>query len=124
MLSRPVINASKILRYNPLAHEIYAEQYARDDDFKEVYDALTQDNQQSNYYMHGNLSYHLGKICIPRYERVNVIIEAHTSIIFCHFEVGKTIEQLQRYFYWPWMNETISKYIKGYVMCATSNPSN
>jgi hypothetical protein len=29
MLSRPIINASTILRYNPLAHEIYAEQYAR-----------------------------------------------------------------------------------------------
>jgi hypothetical protein len=44
MLLRPVIIASKILRYNPLAHEIYAEQYARDDDFKEVYDALTHRN--------------------------------------------------------------------------------
>jgi hypothetical protein len=34
MLSRPVINTSKILKYNPLAHEIYVEQYASDDDFK------------------------------------------------------------------------------------------
>jgi hypothetical protein len=37
MLSRPVINASVILRYNPLSHEMYVEQYAKDDDFKDVY---------------------------------------------------------------------------------------
>ena len=35
MLPRPVINASTIIRYNPLAREIYVEQYSKDDDFKE-----------------------------------------------------------------------------------------
>jgi hypothetical protein len=124
MLSRPMINASTILRYNPLAHESYVEQYAKDDDFKDIYEALTHGNQQSDYYMHENLLYHLGKLCIPRDERVNVIREAHTSLISGHFGVGKTIAQLQRYCYWPRMNETISKYIKGCVMCATSKPSN
>jgi hypothetical protein len=34
MLSRPIINTSTILRVNPLPHESYEEQYARDDDFK------------------------------------------------------------------------------------------
>jgi hypothetical protein len=124
MLSRPVINASTILRYNPLAHEIYVERYAKDDDFKEVYDALTHDNQQSDYYMHDSLLYHLGKPCIPRDERVNVITEAHTSLISGHFGVGKTVAQLQRYCYCPRMNESISKYIKGCVMCATSKFGN
>jgi hypothetical protein len=37
MLSRPIINASTILKHNSLAHESYVEQYARDDDFKDVY---------------------------------------------------------------------------------------
>jgi hypothetical protein len=58
MFLRPVINASKILRYNPLAHESYAEQYAKDDYFRDVYDALTHGNQQSYDYMHDNLLYH------------------------------------------------------------------
>jgi hypothetical protein len=40
------------------------------------------------------------------------------------FRVGKIVAQLQRYCYWPRMNEMVSKYIKGCVMCATSNPSN
>jgi hypothetical protein len=38
--------------------------------------------------------------------------------------VGKIVAQLQRYCYWPQMNETISKYIKGSLMCATNKPSN
>jgi hypothetical protein len=116
MLSRPVINASTMLRYNPLAHESYVEQYAKDDDFKDVYDALTRGNQQSDYYVHDNLLYHLGKICIPRDERVNVIREAHTSLISGHFGVGKTIAQLQRYFYWPQMNRQFPSISKG-VLC-------
>jgi hypothetical protein len=94
MLSIPVINASTILRYNPLAHESYAEQYDKDGYFKDVYDALTHDNQQSNYYMHDSLLYHLGKLCIPRDERVNVIRETHTSLISGHFRFGNTVAQL------------------------------
>jgi hypothetical protein len=73
-LSRPVITASTILKYNPLAHKIYVEKYDKDDDFKDVYDALTHGNQQLDYYMHGNFLYHPGKLCILIYERVNVII--------------------------------------------------
>jgi hypothetical protein len=46
MLSILVTNAPTILRYNPLSHESYAEQYVWDDDFKEVYDALTHNIQQ------------------------------------------------------------------------------
>jgi hypothetical protein len=64
-----MITASRILRYNPLSHEIYAEQYVKDEYFKEVYDALTHENQHSYYYMHDNFLYHLGKICIPRDEK-------------------------------------------------------
>jgi hypothetical protein len=51
----------------------YVEKYAKDYDFKEVYDALTHDNQHSNYYMHDDLLYHLGKLCIPRYGILGVI---------------------------------------------------
>ena len=124
MLSRLVINASKILRYNPLAHEIYVEQYNKDDYFKELYDSLIHDNQHSYYYMHDNLLYHLGKLCIPRDERVSVIREAHTSLISGHFWVGNIIAKIKRYCYWPHMNETVSKYIKWCVMCAISKPRN
>jgi hypothetical protein len=87
-----------------------------------VYDALTHNSQQSDYYMHDNFLYHIRKICIPKDERVNVIREAHTSLISGNFWVGKTVSHLQRYFYWHRMNETISKYITGCIMCATRKP--
>ena len=41
MISRPLISASVILHNASLPFEIYAEQYANDDDFKEVYAKLT-----------------------------------------------------------------------------------
>jgi hypothetical protein len=77
-----------------------------------------------DYHLHDKLLYHAGKLCIPRDERVYVIRETHTSLISIHFGVGKTIAQLQHYFYWPKMYETMSKYVKGHVMCATRKPSN
>lgn len=52
-------------------------------------------------HVHDKLLYHLGKLCIPKDERVHVVKEAHTSLISSHFGVGKTIAQLQRYSYWP-----------------------
>jgi hypothetical protein len=45
ILSKPMINASTILKHNSLAHEIYVEQYDRDDDFKHEYMSLTHGNQ-------------------------------------------------------------------------------
>ena len=61
---------------------------------------------------------------LPQIERVNIIQEAHTSLISGHFGVSKTVAQLQRFCYWPQMNETVSRYIKGCTMCATRKPSN
>ena len=31
---------------------------------------------------------------------------------------------LQRYCYWPKMNESVSRYVRGCSLCATSKPSN
>ena len=55
---------------------------------------------------------------------MHVIREAHSSRFGGHFGVGKTVAQLQRYFYWPQMNETISKYVRVCAMCSTIKPSN
>ena len=60
---------------------------------------------------------------MPQSERVHVIREVHTSLISGHFGVGKTVAQLQKFLYWPQINETMSKCVKGCVMCATSKPS-
>jgi len=81
MLSRPSLNSSIILQNSSLAHESYIEQYAKDIDFKYVYESLTHGAQVEgvNYHVHDRLLYHIGKLCIPQGERVHVIREAHSS---------------------------------------------
>lgn len=126
MLSRTIINASTILKHNSIIHESYIEQYAQDTDFRDVYATLSHGKQveELDYFIKDKLLYDLGKLCIPQIERVNIIREAHTYLISGHFGVSKTIVQLQRFCYWPWMNEMVSRHIKGCTMCATSKPSN
>ena len=126
MLSRPIINASTILKHNSVLHESYIEQYAQDVDFKDVYATLSHGKilEELDYHIKDQLLYHLGKLCIPQTERVKIIREAHTSLISGHFGVSKTVAQLQIFCYLPKMNETVSRYVRGGAMCAKRKPSN
>ncbi len=101
MLSRHSLNALVILQNSSLAYESYIEKYAKDNDFKDVYESLTHGAQveEVNYHVHDRILYHLGKLCIPQVERVHVIKEAHSSRVSGHFGLGKTVAQLQRYCY-------------------------
>ena len=87
---------------------------------------MCQGNQveELDYHVHDKLLYHLGELCIPHGERVNSIREAHTSLIVGHFGVGKTMAQLQRYFYSPRMIESVSGFVGGCSLCAASKPRN
>ena len=96
MLSRPIISVATLLNHNYVFHEICVEKYACDNDFQYVYASLSQGNQveELDYHVHNNLLYHLGKLCIPQGERVNVIREAHTSLIAGNFGVNKIVAYL------------------------------
>jgi hypothetical protein len=50
--------------------------------------------------------------------------EAHTFKVVGHFGVGKTVSNLQRYVYWPKMQEYVTQYIRGCILCCTNKPSN
>jgi hypothetical protein len=80
--------------------------------------------EEFDYHVHDKILYHLGKLCIPQGERVNIIRGAHSFLIVGHFGVGKTMANLQRYCYWPKMNESVSRYVRGCSLCATSKPNN
>jgi hypothetical protein len=124
ILSRTPIAPSIILKNTSLFHDIYVEQYVIDEYFKEVYEKLTHGAQVENYCLQGNLLYHLGILFIPTSERVHVIREAHTSLVSRNFVVGKNMAYLHRFPYWPQMKATVTKYVKGCVMCSTCNPIN
>jgi hypothetical protein len=55
MLSIPPIDSSIILKNTSLSHDIYVEQYAIDEDFKEVYESLTHGAQVENYFLQGKI---------------------------------------------------------------------
>jgi hypothetical protein len=55
---------------------------------------------------------------------LHLIREAHTSKIVGHFDVGKTVSNLQRYVYWPRMQEYVAYYIRGCILCSTNKTSN
>jgi hypothetical protein len=126
MLSRPIFSTSIIIEHNSTMRESYVEQYALDVDFKEVYATLCHSNQvqELDYHVHDNILYHLGNLCIPQGERVNILRKAHSSLIVGHFGVGKTMANLQRYFYWPKMNESVSRYVRGCNLCDISKTRN
>jgi len=126
MISRPIVNVAILLKSHFVLPESYVEQYAHDTDFQELYSNLSQGHQvkELNYHVHDNMLYHLGKLCVPKGERVNVTREAHTSLIAGHFSVSKTMENIQRYFYWLRMLESVSRFIRSFSLCAFNKPSN
>ena len=126
ILSTPVVNVAILLKNNFSFSESYVEQYTQNVDFQEVYFNLSQGHQveEIDYQLHDNLLYHLGKLCVPQGQSVNVTREAHTFLIAGHFSVSKIVENLQRYFNWPHMLESVSHFIRGCSLCAASKPSN
>ena len=64
MLSRPIISASILLKNDSIVHESYIEQYASDEDFKEVYANLSKGNhvEENDYHVSlGKFMYTTGR---------------------------------------------------------------
>ena len=91
-----------------------------------MYASLSERNQveENDYHMHKKFLFHLGNLCIPQGEIISVMKEAHSSLIAGHFWVRKIVAHLQRYYYWPRMIDSVSRFIRGFSMCATSKPRN
>ena len=58
-----------------------------------MYASLSEGNQieENDYHMNNNLLFHLGKLCIPKGERLSVMREAYSSLIAGHFGVSKIV---------------------------------
>jgi hypothetical protein len=133
MISQPptsnIIHFITMMHMDPFAHDEYKEAYTKYEDFKEVYQQRQgqihiEGDNKANYHFHNGLLYKLDKICVPKGEQLQLIREAHTLKVARHFGVGKKFSNLQRYVYWPRMKEDVAWYIRGCIICCTSNPSN
>jgi hypothetical protein len=70
------------------------------------------------------LIYKKDKLCVLKGEILHLIKQAHTLKVVGHFCVGNMVDSLQRYVYWPRMQEDIALYIRGCMLCCIRKPSN
>jgi hypothetical protein len=134
MLSRPPtskITALRILIHmEPFTHDAYKEAYIEDEDFKEVFQQLQgqihieEGDNKVDYNLQNGLLYKLDKFCVPKGKRLQIIKEAHTSMAARHFGVGRIVANLQRYVYWHRMQEDVTQFIRGCMLCYTNKPNN
>ena len=78
----------------------------------------------NDFHSQNGLIYHFNALCVPIGERIGLIREAHTLKIAGHFGVEKILYNLQRYVYWPNMQDQVAKYIRVCSLCCTNMPSN
>ena len=106
----------------PFIHEAYKEEYTKDEDFNGMYQPLQGQHEQvdvdnkDDYHIQDQLLYNMGRIYVPKEERVQLTREACTSMVARHFGVGKIVANLQRYVYWPKMEEEVVWFIKGRIV--------
>jgi hypothetical protein len=88
---------------NSCGHETseWSQIYSSDSDFATTYQLLAAGTPVTYFYLQDGLLCHLGHLCIPSSERAKLIWEAHYSRVVGHFGMGKIVEVLQKYFYWP-----------------------
>ncbi|GKA69579.1 transposon ty3-I gag-pol polyprotein [Tanacetum coccineum] len=127
MLSRPpviMLCLSVFMQVHPSSHNEYASEYPSDPDFMNVIKEM-ECHKPTEFNWKGKLLYKGGLLCVPKTaERVQWMREAHTSKVVGHFGVTKTLQNLQRYVFWPRMHQDVNRFVKGCILCSTSKPSN
>jgi hypothetical protein len=64
------------------------------------------------------------KLWLPRELIVDVIREAHDSATSVHGGIHKTLEKIQREYYWPKMYQDVREYINNCSICKETKPRN
>lgn len=60
-----------------------------------------------NLHLKDGILYKFNNLCVHEGERIQLIKEEYTSHIASNFFIGKTLTNLQRYVYWPKMQEQV-----------------
>jgi hypothetical protein len=65
----------------------------------------------------------MGHLFVPASEHAKMILEAHYSRMVGHFGMEKTMDVLQKHFYWPKLRQDVNKYIRSCTSCSIANPT-
>jgi hypothetical protein len=85
--------------------------YQQDSDFTTTYQLLGTGAIVTDFHIQDGLLCHLGHLCVPTSELANMIWESHYSRMAGYFGVDKIVVILQKHFYWPKLQQDISKFI-------------
>jgi Reverse transcriptase (RNA-dependent DNA polymerase)/RNase H-like domain found in reverse transcriptase/Integrase zinc binding domain/Chromo (CHRromatin Organisation MOdifier) domain len=87
--------------------------YKEDPYFKE------QDNRPTMYNARG-VWYHarLHKVVVPFQLRMDLLHDAHSSLLAGHFGIGKTTKALQQHYWWPGLRDDVTHYIATCPLCS------
>ena len=79
----------------------------------------------SDFSLKNDIIYRKGLIYIPDHEdiKVKILLQAHDSIELGHPGQAKTLEVIQRNFYWPNLRTFINEYIDSCEICQRNKPT-
>jgi hypothetical protein len=116
-LSRRLLTVQEV-QLQSIGIESFKELYEGDEDFSEAYKVCKDfknhfHSQFADYTIQNDLLFREGQLCIPKGSmRENVIQEKHNGSLSGHFGLNKTLELVQRFYYWPRMQKDIRKYVE------------
>jgi hypothetical protein len=91
--------------------------YETDPGFTNTYQMLGANTVVTNFNLQDGLLCHLGHLCVTSSKQAKLIWESHYNRVVGHFRVEKTMEILERHFYWPKLRHDVSKYIWSFTAC-------
>lgn len=68
------------------------------------------------------LLYYQDKLYIPKSQRLTILLSRHDTLMSGHYGVSKTMEYINRDFWWPKMVNEIETYVKSCAVCQRVKP--
>lgn len=129
---RPQSHDVLVLTETPRTPEqIINEEYEKDTFLQEVMELLRTNVRRSKKIslsdckLRDNRLYFRDRLMIPDHDelKLKLLRHAHDSPVGGHPGRAKTLELLQRHYYWPLMHETIRRYVKSCHVCSRTKAS-
>jgi hypothetical protein len=116
-------NISEINFSNSLINQIKSA-YVKDNDCTAIINDCNS-NKLYDYLIADGLIFKGDAVYVPNDEPLKSLLltEVHDSKLSGHVGIAKTIELLQRQYYWPGMRENVKKWIKSCVKCQSNKSS-
>jgi hypothetical protein len=121
-LSRRVLTVQEI-QLHSIGVESFQNLYKNDEDFAEAYKVCMDFGNHFHsrfleYTLQNGLLFKGNQLCVPRGSmRENLIQEKHNGSLSGHFGISKTIELVQRFYYWPKLVKDVTKYVEQCMVC-------